>query len=112
MVSGPRELATLTSCPAALSRWVSVWPMAPTPRMPILISCSFSMRVVHQQLEAPRRSGAGRAHVERTRQLVAVVAVPYKAALSSRRRPPVPSFPLVGFDEMSHLRRPTNVEQL
>src|SRR5215213_1906664 len=35
IASGPRELATFTSCPAALSLSANVLPMWPTPRMPI-----------------------------------------------------------------------------
>ena len=37
IVSGPRELATLTSCPAALSFRTKVFPMWPVPKMPIFM---------------------------------------------------------------------------
>src|SRR6218665_292379 len=40
IVSGPRELATFTSCPAALNLWTKVFPMWPTPMMPIFIGCA------------------------------------------------------------------------
>src|SRR5947209_3898259 len=40
IVSGPRELATFTSCPAAPSLSANVFPMWPTPRMPIFTRAS------------------------------------------------------------------------
>jgi hypothetical protein len=37
IVSGPREFATFTSCPAWLKRTTSVLPMFPVPKIPIFI---------------------------------------------------------------------------
>src|SRR4051794_15201185 len=68
-VSGPRELATATSCPSAFRRRVRVPPILPAPMMPIFMFDLLTMDGGHV-LVARACCGAYRDHVVEPRDLV------------------------------------------